>query len=79
MGLGGSGGIPVPQKDLAKLVEANGVAYVADMQMAMAGEGDAAAVLSQMGSMKAHTAVSSVSTEAVADERFAVPAGYTPK
>jgi hypothetical protein len=79
MGLGGSGGIPIPQKDLARLVEANGVPYVADMQMAMTGEGDAAAVLSQMGSMKAHTAVSSVSTEPVADGRFAVPAGYAAK
>ena len=79
MGIGGGGGIPIPQRDLAKLVETNGVALVADVQMAMTGEGEAAAMASQMGAIKAHTEVTSVSTDAIADERFAVPAGYTTK
>jgi hypothetical protein len=55
------------------------VAYLAGMQMSMSGEGEAAAMLSQMGSMKAPTTVTSLSTDTIADEKFAAPAGYAAK
>jgi hypothetical protein len=80
LGLGGSGGLPIPQKDLAKLMEQqNGVAFAADMEMSMTGEGDAAAMLSQMGQMKVTMAVTSFSADPIPDERFAIPAGYAAK
>src|SRR5688500_7837062 len=56
---------------------APGIPYLTEMTIEMQGEGPMVEALKQMGAMKMIQKVSSVSTDAVADDLFKLPAGYT--
>jgi hypothetical protein len=47
--------------------------------MTMEGTGQAAAALAQMGNMTMVTTVTALTTDPIAEEVFALPAGYTRK
>lgn len=68
---------------LDKLMEAaasiQGLPYLTEITMAFEGTGPVVDVMKQMGPMKMVQKIDSVSTEAVPDEVFTVPAGYTPQ
>jgi hypothetical protein len=56
-----------------------GVAYATDIQVKMEGSGMLGAMMSKMGGSSMSTNVTRVSTDAVADDLFVVPAGYKVK
>lgn len=56
-----------------------GIPLAQDYQMTMEGTGQAAAAMAQFGNMTMTTMVTSLSTSPIADEVFALPAGYTKK
>jgi hypothetical protein len=56
-----------------------GIAYATDMQMRIEGSGPMAAVMSRMGNIKTGSEVTAVSTEALSDDLFSVPAGFKTK
>jgi hypothetical protein len=55
----------------------NGLTYMTEMTMTMEGEGQVADMMRQMGPMKMTSKVSSINTEALSDDLFKVPEGYT--
>ena len=56
---------------------APGLPYLTEMTMEMQGEGPMVEAMKQMGAMKMIQKVSTVSTDAIADDLFKMPAGYT--
>jgi hypothetical protein len=54
-----------------------GIPLAQEFQMSMEGTGQAAAALAQFGNMTMVTTVTALSTAAIADEVFSLPAGYT--
>jgi hypothetical protein len=56
---------------------APGIPYLTEMTIEMQGEGPMVDALKQMGPMKMIQKVASVSTDALADDLFKLPAGYT--
>lgn len=68
---------------LDKLMEAaasiQGLPYLTEITMVFQGTGPLVDVMNQMGPMKMVQKIASVSTDAVPDDVFTVPAGYTPQ
>jgi len=75
----GAAGMSIPGMDkLTKAMSAaNGLAYLTEMTMTIEGTGQLADMMKQMGPMKITQKVSSVTTDAISDDQFKVPAGYT--
>jgi hypothetical protein len=75
----GASGINIPGMD--KLMKAmssvQGLAYLTEMTINIEGTGQIAEMMRQMGPMKVTSKVSSVKAEALADDLFKVPEGYT--
>lgn len=72
-------GVSVP--GMEKLVKAmsslQGVTYLTEMTINVEGTGQMADMLKQMGAMKVTTKVNSIKTDAISDDLFKVPEGYT--
>jgi hypothetical protein len=65
--------------ELQKAMAEAGIPLAQEFQMTMEGTGQAAAALAQMGNMTLVTTVTALSTDPIADEVFALPAGYAKK
>ena len=76
-GRGGMGAMPQGmEKLIAGFAEAPGIPYLTELTMSMEGNAQIAAMMSQMGQMKIISRVTDLSTDAVADTVFVVPADY---
>jgi hypothetical protein len=76
--MGASGmSIPGMEKMMKAMSSASGLAYLTEMTMTIEGTGQMAEMMKQMGPMKITQKVSSVSAEAIPDDQFKVPAGFT--
>jgi hypothetical protein len=71
---GQSGGL---DKLMAAASAAPGLPYLTEVTMTMEGTGPMVDVMKQMGPMKMIQKLSSVSTDAIPDELFQIPEGYT--
>ena len=71
---GQSGGM---DKLMAATASAPGVPYLTEITMTVRGHRPIAQAMRQMGPMKMIQKASSVSTEAIADDMFRLPEGYT--
>ena len=75
----GASGVNVP--GMEKLVKAmsavQGLTYLTEMTINIEGSGQLADMMKQMGAMKVTTRVNSVKTDAISDDVFKVPEGYT--
>jgi len=75
----GASGVNVP--GMEKLVKAmsavQGLTYLTEMTINIEGTGQIAEMMKQMGAMKITTKVNSITTDAVSDDLFKVPEGYT--
>lgn len=69
--------IPGMDKMVKAMSAVNGLTYLTEMTMNIEGSGQIADMMRQMGAMKITTRVTSISTAAVSDDLFAIPAGYT--
>jgi len=69
-----AGGIDRVMKTLASMP---GLPYLTELQMVVEGTGPMVDAMKQMGGMKIKNAVTEVSTTAIADDQFQIPAGYT--
>ena len=56
---------------------ASGLAYLTEMTMTIEGTGQMAEMMKQMGPMKITQKVSSISADAISDDQFKVPEGFT--
>jgi hypothetical protein len=65
--------------EMQKAMANAGIPLAQEFQMTLEGTGQAAAVMAQFGNMTMATTVTALSTEPIADEVFALPAGYTKK
>lgn len=74
MPAGKSGGLDKVMEAAAKLP---GVPYLTDISMSFEGTGPVVEVMKQMGAVKMIQKMSNVSTDAIPDEMFRVPEGYT--
>lgn len=74
---------PAQAKGMAEMYKAvadlNGVMYEQVMDIKMQGEGPMAAMMAKMGSSSLTITATSVSTDALSDDMFAIPAGYKVK
>jgi hypothetical protein len=72
-------GVNIPGMDKVMKATSNldGMAYMTEMTMTVEGTGQMAEMMKQMGAMKITTRTASVNTEAVSDDLFKVPEGYT--
>jgi hypothetical protein len=72
-------GVKVPGMDkmMKAMAGMNGLTYMTEMTMTMEGEGQLADMMRQMGPMKVTSKVSSINTDALGDDLFKVPEGYT--
>lgn len=74
---------PAQAKGMAEMYKAmadlDGVLYEQVMDIKIQGEGPMAAMMSKMGSQSMTVTATSVSTDALAEELFAIPAGYKVK
>lgn len=72
-------GVSVPGMD--KLMKAmsslEGLTYLTEMTIKIEGAGQVAEMMKQMGAMTVTTKVNSVTTDAISDDVFRVPEGYT--
>jgi hypothetical protein len=59
-----------------QLAEAGGIAYETEAQMKMSGSGPMAGLFAKMGNVTMTTTVTDVTTDPLADDLFAPPAGY---
>jgi hypothetical protein len=75
----GASGINIPGMD--KLMKAmgslDGMAYMTEMTMTVDGTGQVADMMKQMGAMKITTKTTSIKADALSDDLFKVPEGYT--
>ena len=69
--------IPGLPEALKAMSSANGVTYLNESTITFEGEGQMVEMMKQMGPMKVTTKVSSINTDAISDELFKVPEGYT--
>ena len=72
--MGGSNGM---DKVMTAVAKAQGMAYLTEIDMTMEGSGQMVEMMKQMGAMKMTNKVTDVSTAAIADDLFKLPAGYT--
>jgi hypothetical protein len=73
---GAMGGSPQMGKMMAALAEAPGIPYLTEINMTVEGTGQVVEMMRGMGAMKMTTAVSTVSTDPIADDMFNIPADY---
>jgi hypothetical protein len=69
--------IPGMDKMMKAMAAASGLTYLTEMTVSVEGTGPMADMMRQMGPMKITTKVSSVKNEAVGEDVFKVPEGYT--
>ena len=69
--------IPGMDKVMKAMSGLDGLAYLTEMTMTVEGTGPIADMMKQMGPMKMTTRTTSVKTEALSDDLFKVPEGYT--
>jgi len=65
--------------EMQKAMAEAGIPLAQDFQMTLEGTGQAAAAVAQFGNMTIVTTVTALSTDAIPDEVFSLPAGYTKK
>ena len=65
--------------EMQKAMADAGIPLAQEFQMTLEGSGQAAAAMAQVGNMTMATTVTALSTDPIADEVFALPAGYTKK
>jgi len=59
------------------MADLQGLAYLTEMTINIEGTGQMADMMRQMGAMKVTTKVNSINTDAISDDLFKVPEGYT--
>lgn len=69
--------IPGMESMMKATSKLDGMAYLMDMTMNVEGTGQIADMMKQMGPMKITTRVSSINTDAIADDLFKIPEGFT--
>lgn len=75
----GASGVNIPgmEKLMKAMSEVQGLTYLTEMTINIEGSGQIADMMKQMGAMKVTTKVSSVTTDAISDDLFKVPEGYS--
>lgn len=75
----GATGVSIPgiDKMMKAMASVNGMAYLTEMNVTIDGTGQMADMMRQMGAMKITTKVTSITTDAVSDDLFQIPEGYT--
>ena len=75
----GASGVNIPgmEKLMKAMSEVQGLTYLTEMTINIEGSGQIADMMKQMGAMKVTTKVNSVTTEAISDDLFKVPEGYS--
>jgi hypothetical protein len=68
--------MPGMEKVMKAMAGINGMTYLTEMTMTIDGAGQIADMMRQAGPMKITTRVTSVKTDAIADDQFTVPADY---
>lgn len=69
--------IPGMREAMKAMASANGLTYLNESTVTFEGEGQMVDMMKQMGPMKVTSKVSSISTDAISDDLFKVPEGYT--
>ena len=69
--------IPGMREAMKAMSSASGLTYLNEATVSFEGEGQMVEMMKQMGPMKVTSKVSSISTEALSDDLFKVPEGYT--
>lgn len=69
--------IPGMREAMKAMSNANGLTYLNEATVTFEGEGQMVDMMKQMGPMKVTSKVSSISTEALSDDLFKIPEGYT--
>jgi molybdopterin-biosynthesis enzyme MoeA-like protein len=72
-------GVSVPgmEKLMKAMLSVQGLPYLTEMTINIEGTGQIADMMKQMGAMKVTTRVSSIKTDALSDDLFKVPEGYS--
>jgi len=65
--------------EMQKAIAGAGIPLAQEFRMTLEGTGQAAAAMAQFGNMTMTTTVTALSTDPIAEEVFALPAGYTKK
>lgn len=75
----GASGVNIPgmEKLVKAMSEVQGLAYLTEMTINIEGTGQLAEMMKQMGAMKVTTRINSIKTDALSDDLFKVPEGYT--
>jgi hypothetical protein len=75
----GASGVNIPgmEKLVKAMSEVQGLTYLTEMTINIEGSGQIADMMKQMGAMKVTTKVNSINTDAIGDDLFRVPEGYT--
>jgi hypothetical protein len=75
----GASGVNIPgmEKLMKAMSAVQGLTYLTEMTINIEGTGQIAEMMKQMGAMKITTKVNSITTDAVSDDLFKVPEGYT--
>jgi hypothetical protein len=75
----GASGVNIPgmEKLMKAMADLQGLAYLTEMTINIEGTGQMADMMRQMGAMKVTTKVNSINTDAISDDLFKVPEGYT--
>jgi hypothetical protein len=68
--------MPGMDKMMKAISSMNGMTYLTEMSMTVEGSGQMADMMKQAGPMKITVKVTSVKTDAIADDQFTVPADY---
>jgi hypothetical protein len=69
--------VPGMEKVMKAMSSLDGLTYLTEMTMKIEGTGQVAEMMKQMGAMKVIGKVRSVTTDAISDDMFKVPEGYT--
>lgn len=75
----GASGVNIPgmEKLMKAMSEVQGLTYLTEMTINVEGTGQIADMMKQMGAMKVTTKVNSITTDAISEDMFKVPDGYT--
>ena len=77
MGRASGMSLPGMEKMMKAMGNLEGMSYLTELVMNVEGSGQMADMMKQMGAMKITTRVSSIKTDALGDDLFKVPEGYT--
>lgn len=69
--------LPGMGEAMKAMASANGVTYLNESTVTFEGEGQMVDMMKQMGAMKVTSKISSISTDAISEDLFKVPEGYT--